>query len=156
MKGGSVATGAHRQCAPATRSGLITWLLQLHRWTAAMFRLGRLTTLVFALALLCTRASADEFKAVAATDKGWRPRAGHLTLGVALQIAETEVSSRKLSVADFQSPWFRYDYELYHPDNGDGDYVWVFVYEGKVPAPSNHFVVIVNDRTRYVEFVPGH
>jgi hypothetical protein len=122
-----------------------------------MFRpLRKLTTLVFAAALICTRALAGDFHAVASTDKAWRPRAAHLTLGAALQIAEAEVRRRGLSFADFQAPWFRYDYELYHPDNGEGDYVWAFVYEGKVPGPSNHFVVIVNDRTRYVEFIPGH
>jgi hypothetical protein len=121
-----------------------------------VFRLARqLATLIFAVALLCTRALADDLQAVASTDKAWRPKAAHLTLGAALKIADGEVLRRGLSVADFQPAWFRYDYELHHPDNGEGDYVWVFIYEGAVPAPSNEFVMIINDRTRYAEFIPA-
>ncbi len=117
---------------------------------------NRLGTLVLALALLCGRAHAGDFQAVASTDKAWRPRAAHLSLGDALQLAEAEAARRGRNVAEFQSPWFRYDYELYDPDNGVGDYVWAFAYEGTGPAPSSHFMVIINDRTRYARIIPGH
>jgi hypothetical protein len=115
-----------------------------------------LVALILPLALPPAPALADDFKAVAATDQAWRPRAAHLTLGEALQIAEDAAVKRGMSLADFQSPWFRYDYDLHYPDLGQGDYAWAFGFEGKVPAPANHFMVIVNDRTRYAQFIPGH
>lgn len=118
--------------------------------------LGSLATLLLVLALPSSWARADDFQAVASTDKAWRPRAAHLTLGEALQIAEDAAAQRGVSLADFQSPWFRYDYDLYYPDMGQGDYAWAFGFEGKVPAPANHFMVVVNDRTRYAQFIPGH
>ena len=127
----------------------------MHR-TRGLPALKRVAMLVLAVALVCTRALADDYQAVASTDKAWRPRAARLNLGAALQIAEATMKKRGLSVADFQSPRFRYDYELYYPDLGAGDYAWAFVYVGKAAAPDNRVVVIVNDRTRYAEFIPGH
>ena len=116
--------------------------------------LGKLLP-VIVMALLSARAFAGDFLAVASTDKTYRPRGAHLTLGTALQTAEAEALRNHVSLSDFQSPWFRYDYELYHYDNGDGYYVWAFIYEAKAPSAASHFVVIVNDHTRRAEFVPG-
>lgn len=113
------------------------------------------TVRVLAVALLCTRAFADDFQAVAVTDPAWQPRDARLTLGTARQIAEGEVARRGLSVESFRPPWFRYEYEVYYPDLGAGDYAWAFLYAGKAPDQGNHFLVIVNDRTRYAEFIPG-
>jgi hypothetical protein len=110
---------------------------------------------VIAIALLSTRALAGDFQAVASTDKAWRPKGAHLTLGAALQVAEAEALRNHVSSSDFQRPWFRYDYELYHYDNGEGYYVWAFIYEGKDAASRNHFVVIVNDHTQRAQFILG-
>jgi len=121
-----------------------------------MFRsLGKLV-LVAVLALLCAGARIGDFQAVASTDQTWRPKGAHLTLGAALKIAEAEAVRKHITLASFQPPWFRYDYEVYHYDNGDGYYVWAFVYDGKVTAADNYFLVIVNDLTERAEFVPGH
>jgi hypothetical protein len=120
-----------------------------------MFRpFGKLTLLI-AVVLLSTRALAGDFQAVASTDKAWRPKGAHLTLGAALQVAEAEAVRNHMSFSNFQPPWFHYGYELYHYDNGEGYYVWVFTYEGKDQAPGNHFVVIVNDHTQRAELVFG-
>jgi hypothetical protein len=121
-----------------------------------MFRPHSKLVLVIALALLSIGARIGDFQAVASTDQAWRPEGAHLTLGAALKIAEAEVLRKHVSLSSFQPPWFRYDYAVYHPDNGDGYYVWAFTYEGKVPAPGNYFLVIVNDLTEHAEFVPGH
>jgi hypothetical protein len=116
--------------------------------------LGKLT-LVIAIALLSIGALASDFQAVASTDRAWRPKGAHLTLGAALQVAEAEALRNRVSLSDFQPPWFHYGYELYHYDNGEGYYVWAFIYEGKDPAPSKRFVVTVNDHTQRAEFVLG-
>ncbi|MBS0578050.1 MAG: hypothetical protein JSR36_02175 [Proteobacteria bacterium] len=105
--------------------------------------------------LLCSRALAGDFQAVAATDKAWRPRGAHLTLAAALQVAEASAATRGMNVAEFQPPWFRYDYDVYYPDMGLGDYAWAFVYEAKAPGSDSHFMVVVNDRTQYAQFIPG-
>jgi hypothetical protein len=115
---------------------------------------GRLV-LVVALALLSIGAPAGDFQAVASTDKAWQPRGAHLTLGAALQIAEAEARKHHVSLANFKPPWFRYDYSVYHYDNGDGYYVWAFRYDGKVPELGNNFLVIVNDVTQHAQFVTG-
>jgi hypothetical protein len=78
-----------------------------------------------------------------------------LTLGAALKLAEAEAVRRHVTLSNFQPPWFRYDFSVYHPDTGDGYYVWAFAYEGKPPV-SDNLLIIVTDRTEYAEFVPGH
>jgi ketosteroid isomerase-like protein len=107
------------------------------------------TFLVFvASALLASAVAADEWRAVANTDIQWRPNGAHLTLGDALHIAEAEAIRNHVRLSDFQAPHFRY----HHRDDG---YVWVFIYDGTVPKPGNHFLVAVNDRTQYAKFSPG-
>jgi hypothetical protein len=112
--------------------------------------------LVIALALLSTGARIGDFQSVASTDQAWHPEGAHLTLGAALKIAEAEAHRKHVTLSSFQPPWFRYEYAVYHPDSGDGYYVWAFSYEGKVRAPGNYFLIIVDDLTKHAEFVPGH
>ena len=107
------------------------------------------------LAFLAMGARTGDFQAVASTDPAWRPEGAHLTLGSALKLAEAEAVRNHMTLSSFRPPWFRYDYAVYHPDNGDGDYVWAFTYEGKDPAPGNSFLVIVTDLTGRAEFVRG-
>jgi len=122
---------------------------------AAMVRLPGRLALVVAFALVSIGAQVGDFQAVASTDKAWQPKGAHLTLGAALRIAEAEALKHHVTLSDFKPPWFRYDYSVYHYDNGDGYYVWAFRYDGKVAVPGNNFAVIVNDLTERAQFVTG-
>jgi hypothetical protein len=110
--------------------------------------------LLIALPLLALRAAAGEshgpYREVSSADPQWRPNGAHLTLGSALHIAEAEAKRNHIHFSDFESPWFWYD--CTHSDDG----VWVFHYEGMVPAIGNDFIVFVNDRTRHSEYTHGH
>jgi hypothetical protein len=101
------------------------------------------------VALLVSHAAADEWQRVASTDKNTCPTGAHLTLAQALHLAEVEASKHHIDFSDFLEPSFEYSH-----DNNQG-YTWAFIYDGKVPAPGNHFMVVVNDRTQHADFVPG-
>jgi hypothetical protein len=113
-----------------------------------MSRLTATFALLVALTAVPLGAAAGEFHAVTATDKQWRPEGAHLTLEAALHIAEAE-ALKHVSLSDFLRPQFRYSHDK------DLGYIWAFVYDGKVPKPGNHFLVVVNDRTRQRTFMPG-
>ena len=114
-----------------------------------MRRLSAKSLLPFAFALLTLCAVAGDFQAVSSVDTQWRPEGARLTLGAALHIAEAEVSKKHISLSDYSAPVFRYSHDK------DEGYVWAFIYDGKVPMPGNHFLVVVNDRTQRAAFVPG-
>ena len=114
-----------------------------------MSRLTAIFALVGVLAAVPPVVAAGEFHAVTATDKQWRPDGAHLTLETALHIAEAEALKNHESLADFLTPQFRYSHDK------DLGYIWAFVYDGKVPKPGNHFLVVVNDRTQQATFMPG-
>ena len=107
-----------------------------------------------ALTLLALHAAAGEshgpYHEVNSADPQWHPNGAHLTLGSALHLAVAEAKRRHVDFSNFQSPWFWYD--CAHSD----DCVWLFHYEGKVPALGNDFIVSVNDRTRHSEYMHGH
>jgi hypothetical protein len=109
--------------------------------------------LLVPLLLLALRAIAGgshgPYHAVSSADPQWRPNGAHLTLGSALHIAEAEAERNQIRFSDYQSPWYWYDCT-----HGYGC-AWVFIYEGKVPAPGNDFMVTVDDRTQHAAFAPG-
>ena len=118
-----------------------------------MFWLRAKVLVLVPLSLLALSATARElhgpYREVASTNQQLRPKGAHLTLGTALRIAEEEARRNEVTFSDFEAPWFWYRYE-----KGAG-YNWIFFYDGKVPAPGNQFMVVVNDRTQHAEFVPG-
>jgi hypothetical protein len=113
-----------------------------------MSRLTATFALLVALTAVPLGAAAGEFHPVTATDKQWRPAGAHLTLGAALHLAEAEALTHE-NLSDFLTPQFRYSHDK------DLGYIWAFVYDGKVPKPGNHFLVVVNDRTQQATFMPG-
>ena len=114
----------------------------MSRLTAIFALLGVLTAVPLVVA-------AGEFHAVTATAKQWRPEGAYLTLEAALHIAKAEALKNHVSLSDFLTPQFRYSHDK------ELGYIWAFVYDGKVPKPGNHFLVVVKDRTQQATFMPG-
>jgi hypothetical protein len=110
--------------------------------------------LLVALQLLALRAAAEDFhgpyREVSSADPQWRPNGAHLTIGSALHIADAAAKSNHVRFSEFESPWFWYDC------THGKDCIWVFHYDGKVPAIGNDFVVSINDRTRHSDYMHGH
>src|SRR6516162_5015041 len=109
-----------------------------------MFQLPARFLLLMPVALLTLRAVAGDFQSVTSVDGQWRPEGAHLTLEAALHIAEAEARKNHVRFSDFLSPWFRYSQDK------DESPTWDFMYDGKIPAIGNHFMIVVNDRTRQV------
>ena len=40
-------------------------------------------------------------------------------------------------------------------DSLDGDRFWAILYQGVTPIPGNHFMLLLNDATREIEYVAG-
>jgi hypothetical protein len=107
-----------------------------------------------ALITLALRTVAGEshgpYREISSVEPQWRPNGAHLTLGSARHIAEAEAKRNRVHFSDFGLPWFWYDC------THGTDCVWVFHYEGKVPAIGNDFMVSVNDRTKHSEYTHGY
>src|SRR5215470_10668504 len=104
-----------------------------------MFRHLAKSHVLVLLSLLALCAVAAEshgpYREVASADQRLQPSGARLTLGKALHVAEAEARRHRITFSDFQGPWFWYR------QVNDQRYTWVFIYEGKVPAPGNQFMV---------------
>jgi len=67
---------------------------------------------------------------------------------VAVALANAEAIRRGYDLKEFETP--RCEYDASKPDNA-----WTVLYDGKVKAPGNHFLVWVNDQTGQCKLMPG-
>jgi hypothetical protein len=106
---------------------------------------------LLSLPMLCAVAAESHgpYREVASADQRLQPSGARLTLAGALHLAEADARRHRIIFSDFQGPWFWYR------EVTDQRHTWVFIYEGKVPALGKQLMVIVDDRTQHVEFVPG-
>jgi hypothetical protein len=57
--------------------------------------------------------------------------------------------------ADNDIPLDAYDEPSVSGDVFEGDRFWAVLYQGKTRMPGNHFMLLINDETRTVEYIPG-
>ena len=77
------------------------------------------------------------------------PQGMRLSTAKVIRIAKQSARREGVDLGEFNDPRLRYG-----PDR-KGEKFWVVIFEGRVPMPGHHFMVIVNDHTAEAAFSPG-
>lgn len=71
-----------------------------------------------------------------------------LTANEATRIGEAAAEESGIEITNYKPPIVDFS-------DDDGEKYWSLLYEGKIPAPGNHFTVLINDESGTAEIVPG-
>jgi hypothetical protein len=77
------------------------------------------------------------------------PPGASLSRTEVIRLADAAAVKKGFILADYLPPHVYY--QFLKKDTG----TWSIFYDGKVPAPGNHFLVLINDRNKTTEVIPG-
>jgi hypothetical protein len=108
------------------------------------------STSLAALLITCTpcAGSAGPKSASLPQETRGTPQGAFLSRDKAVRLADDAALKKGYSLVDFLPP--RVFYQFLKKDR-----TWSIFYEGKVAKPGNHFLVVVDDRTRAAQVLPG-
>jgi hypothetical protein len=81
-------------------------------------------------------------------EPGAPPVGAHLTTAEAVRIAQQAAEREGRRLSDYKLPEPHYQYTR-------KDKSWWVSFDGQVPAPGNHFSVLIDDQTGKTQLMPG-